>query len=147
MRGDEQKSNSAPRSVFEGGNSGSRDRENFSRLLFLIRPSSWRSTHSESRKEQALKSGVKRGQPLVPSQNTKYPRKFHPMASSTPEKKKKKKEEVTLIRTTWALGKPRNRVESDWGSKPNKNKQTDLNLCRVRDEDDGDGGHDDTMYF
>ena len=160
LRGNEEKSNSAPRSVFEGGNSGSRDRDNFSRLLFHVKPSSRRSPHSESRKELALKSSGKRAQPWAPPQNTKYPRKFHPMASSTPEKKKKKevkevKEEVTLIRTTWTLRK------SHWNTKtkPDKNKQIDLNLCWVSgeeeddddddgdDDDDDDGGHDYAMYL
>ena len=145
--GKEQKSISASRSVFEGGTSGIRDGDNFSRLLFHIAPSSSseRSPFSEGRKKLALKSSVKIAQTSEPSRNTKYPRKFHPMASSTPEKKEKK--EVTLLRTTWTLRKPRNRVKSDWSTKPNKNEQSDLDLCWIPSEDEEDGGQDDAMYF
>ena len=149
--GKEQKSNSASRSIFEGasGSSGIRDQDNFSRLLFHIVPSSERSPFSESRKELALKSSVKRAQrsePSEPSRNTKYPRKFLPMASSTPEKKEKKKE-LTFIRTTWTLRKPGNGVKSDWSTKPDKNQQIDLNLCWIPSEGEEDGGQDDGMYF
>ena len=139
LSGEAEKYNhSASVPLFEGGNTGNRDRDDFSRFMFHIDP---------SRKELVLDSSVKRVKPPKPSeptQNSKYPRKFHPMAYSTPEKKKQKKKEiteVTFIKTTWALRNPGIKVKADRSSRPDKeNKQSsdlNLNLCWIRPDDGG----------